>query len=274
MSIERTSLRRRDRRAYRLARRFLLRTESVTEEMVEEHLNFPDSHRPATLCGVFNRLAFSAQNYWCLPNVIGCKLGPNGVDELAELLSDFDPAEVVEEYGDDWEQLLDRIDERFFPGEPCKRGPRSAWRKFCRALLTGAEWLTQFKDAYDFYRLVERHDRNARTRFRLARNIARNVHGYGSALACDFVKELGFLNWSKPDVHLKKIFVGLDLAASDDNWTVFRAINRLARNVGVSPYHADKVFWLISSGRFYRSQAVVGRSRDRFIRYATKRLEG
>lgn len=273
MSTERTNLRLRDRKTYRLARRFLLKTEGVTEAMVEEHLSVPECHRPATLSGVFAHLAFSAQNYWGLPHVIGCKLGPNGVDELAELLSDFDPAAVVEEYGDDWEGLLDRIDAEFFPGEPRERGPRSAWRKYCLAVLTGAKWLTQFEDANDFYRWVEGHDHNARKRFDLAHAIAAEVHGYGPALACDFVKELGFLNWSKPDVHLKKIFVGLGLAASEDNWTVFRAINRLARNVGVSPYHADKVFWLISSGRFYHNGVEVGRRRDRFIRYAAKRLD-
>jgi len=190
-----------------------------------------------------------------------------------QTLSDFDPAAVVEKYGSEWGRLLDHIDEMFFPGDPRERGPRSTWRKFCRAVLTGAEWLTRFEDADEFYRWVERHDQNARMRFRLARTVADGVHGYGPALACDFVKELGFLNWSKPDVHLKKIFVGLDLAASEDNWTVFRAISRLARNVGVSPYHADKVFWLISSGRFYHSGAEVGRRRDRFIRYAAKRLD-
>ncbi len=272
MSLDKSQQRRIDRKVYRLARRFLLKIEGVTEEMVEQHLNVPECHRPATLSGIFAHLAFSAQNYWGLPHVIGCKLGPNGVDELEELLSGFDPTAVVDEYGDDWEMLLDRIDANFFPDEPRKRGLQSAWRKYCRALLTGAVWLSQFEDAQDFYRWVERHDKNARTRFELARAIAGEVHGYGPALACDFVKELGFLNWSKPDVHLNKIFVDLGLAAGEDNWTVFRAISRLARNAGVSPYHADKVFWLISSGRFYHNGVKVGRHRDRFIRYAAKRL--
>jgi hypothetical protein len=273
MSTQRRKLRLRDRKAYRLARRFLLKTKGVTEEMIKDHLDAPDSHRPETLCGVFSRLVFSAQNYWALPHIIGCKLGTDGTDELAGILSDFDPTAVFEEFGTKWKRLLNRIDEDFFPTEPRSREPRSAWRKFCRAVLTGAKWLTQFKDVNTFYQWVERHDRNARKRYELACTIASNVRGYGPALACDFVKELGFLNWSKPDVHLKKIFVGLGLATSEDNWTVFRAIDRLARNVGVSPYHADKVFWLISSGRFYRTQSTVCRSRDRFIRYAAKRLD-
>ena len=262
----------RDRKAYRLARRFLRKTQGTTKEMIKAHLDAADCDRPDTLRGVFARLVFSAQNYWGMPHMIGCQLGPDGVYELAEILSDFDPAAVVEEFGCKWLLLLDRIDEGFPPNEPRSREPQSVWRKFCLAVLTGAKWLTQFKDANAFYRWVERHDRNAGTRYELARTIAQNVHGYGPALACDFVKELGFLNWSKPDVHLKKIFVGLGLADSEDNWAVFAAIDRLARNAEVTPYHADKVFWLISSGRFYRSKAAVGRRRDRFVRYAAKRL--
>ena len=273
MSTARTGLRLRDRKVYRLARRFLLRMEHVTEDMVEQHLRVPECDRPSTLAGVFAHLVFTAQNYWGMRYIIGCKLGQDGVYELASLLSGFDPAAVVEEYGDDWGRLLDRIDAEFFPGEPRERGRRSAWKKFCLAILTGAEWLSQFEGADAFYRWVERHDRNARSRYGLACTIANGIHGYGPAVACDFVKELGFLNWSKPDVHLKKIFVQLGLAESEDNLTVFRAIDRFARHQGVSPYHADKVFWLISSGRFYHCEVEVRRGRTRFIQYALRRLE-
>lgn len=273
MSAPQTALRRRDRKVYRIARSFLLTIHGVTDAMVEKHLVVPESERPATLAEVFAHLAFTAQNYWAMRHIIGCQLGPRGVYELTELLSDFDPAAVVEEYGDDWERLLDHIDETFFPGAPRERAQGKPWRKFCLALVTGAQWLTQFEDANALYRWLERRDKSARSRFKAAGIIAANIHGYGRPVACDFIKELGFPNWSKPDVHLKRVFVALGLAASSDNWTVFEAIDRLARNVDVSPYHADKVLWLICSGRFYHDGIEVGRHGSRFIRYARRRLE-
>ena len=53
---------------------------------------------------------------------------------------------------------------------------------------------------------------------------------------------------------------------------MFKAINRLAANVGVTPYSADKVFWLLSSGRFYHDGFEIGRHRDEFIRHAQTEL--
>ncbi|MFO0824762.1 MAG: hypothetical protein U0792_16870 [Gemmataceae bacterium] len=68
---------------------------------------------------------------------------------------------MAEEFGGKWRVLLDRIDEDFPQTNHARGNLQSVWRKFCLAVLTGAKWLTQFKDANAFYRWVERHDRNA-----------------------------------------------------------------------------------------------------------------
>ena len=54
---------------------------------------------------------------------------------------------------------------------------------------------------------------------------------------------------------------------------VFKAIVRVARNVDVTPYAVDKVFWLIGSGNFYRTGLQIGGQRDAFIAYALERLD-
>ena len=53
--------------------------------------------------------------------------------------------------------------------------------------------------------------------------ISHVVSGIGFALACDFLKELGFVNFAKPDVHVKAIVKGLNLSDSDDDYIVFKA---------------------------------------------------
>lgn len=271
MSAQLSGQRHTDRKVYRLAHRFLGKFEAVTPEILEQHLSVPECERPDTMSGLYHHLVFTAQNYQSLPQVIGCRIG--GVAELEDILCGFEPAEVLDKYGEDgWRELLDDVDARFFPGDPRRREPGSLWPRFCRAALSGASFLVRFQTTERFYAWVARYDRTGRSRYRLVSRVAERLHGFGEALACDFIKELGFANWSKPDVHLKKIFVGLGLAADGGNETVFRAIARFARNVGVSPYHADKIFWLISSGRFYHAGFEIGRHRDRFIRYAAKRL--
>jgi len=70
--------------------------------------------------------------------------------------------------------------------------------------------------------------------------LAQEIDGFGFALACDRLKELGYENFSKPDVHVKDIFYAVGLSPYEvSDYEVFRAVARVARNVGVTPYNAD-----------------------------------
>jgi hypothetical protein len=109
--------------------------------------------------------------------------------------------------------------------------------------------------------------------------LAQEIEGFGFALACDFLNGLGYENFSKPDVHVKDIFGGLGLCAEGaGDYEVFRAVGRLARNAGVTPYNADKLFWLVGSGYFYDDPHIgnkgrIGRHKKEFIVVARERLE-
>ena len=100
----------------------------------------------------------------------------------------------------------------------------------------------------------------------------REIHGLGFALACDFLKELGFLEFCKPDVHLKKILSGLGLSESDEDYLIFKSIVRIAKHNGKKPYEIDKLFWLIGSGYFHFDGIQIGRHADDFVVLAKKRL--
>lgn len=80
-------------------------------------------------------------------------------------------------------------------------------------------------------------------------------------------------NFQPKDVHIKKIFTALKLCPSDNDYQVFKAILRVARNVGVPPYAVDHLFWLVGSGNFYRDGIQVGWHRVKFIVYATEKIE-
>lgn len=110
--------------------------------------------------------------------------------------------------------------------------------------------------------------------------LSKEIAGFGFALACDFLKELGHFKLAKPDVHVRAIFRGLLLCGPKaDDYAVFKAVRRVARHQGTTAYDVDKTFWLVGSGHFY-DHANIGRKgrvqtdRGRFIRWARRQLGG
>lgn len=101
--------------------------------------------------------------------------------------------------------------------------------------------------------------------------IAAEIEGVGYALACDFLKELGFRDYGKPDVHLKQIFAAVGWCpkgASD--YEVQKTIVKVADELKVTPYHVDKLFWLLGSGYLYEHQHLgrkgrIGSKKKEFI---------
>jgi hypothetical protein len=268
-----------DRAAYALAKEFLLRSgaeRGITPELIEKYL-YLSRPRPESLAGLYERMLESVQSANMKAGVIGGSIG--GVGKLAPVLCDFEPAEVLEKYRSGWEGVLDDIVAQLKPRGSVPRTPRSIWPRYCRSVLSGARFLSQFSTADDFYRWVDLFDEDERARPALPLLLAQEIEGFGFALACDFLNGLGYENFSKPDVHVKDIFGGLGLCAEGaGDYEVFRAVGRLARNAGVTPYNADKLFWLVGSGYFYDDPHIgnkgrIGRHKKEFIEVARETLE-
>jgi len=261
-----------DKRAYELAKEYLLKVPGVTSEMVEKHISpEPEEMKPDKRSDVYGEILRAAQNRAGSPNVIGGAIDGR-VDGLRSTLWGFEPGDIVKAFGDNSEKVLDVIVEEVRPRGQVRRGARGLWPQFCKTILSGAAFLSQFETASGFYEWVDFFDKDDRARAALPMLLATEIHGFGFPLACDFLKELGYLNFAKPDTHLKKIFAGLGLSSTGADYPVFKAITRVARNVGVPPYNVDKLFWLIGSGTFYLDAVEVGSHRDAFISLAKERL--
>ena len=108
--------------------------------------------------------------------------------------------------------------------------------------------------------------------------LGHKIEGFGFALSCNFLKELGYIKFPKPDVHLHDIFTALELCENgNDNYQLFKAIIRVAIHSNVTPYNADKVFWLIGSGYFYQdpmigSKGRIGSHKKDFIEFARTKI--
>jgi hypothetical protein len=130
------------------------------------------------------------------------------------------------------------------------------------------------ESADDFFKWVDFFNQDDRARASLPMLLSHEIDGFGFALSCDFLKELGYVNFPKPDVHLRDIFTALELCqAGVDDYQLFKAIIRVAGNANVTPYATDKVFWLIGSGNFYEdpvigSNGLTGSHKQDFIEFA------
>lgn len=268
-----------DRTAYQLARGYWPNQgiERVTATLIDKYLNpFPLSSKPSSMDGVYLRILESAQNANMKAGVIGKAIG--GVENLSLVLEGFAPRAVITKYGSDCEAILDDIVKKLSPRGEIRRTPRSIWPKYCQTILSAANFLEQFSSPSDFFRWLDFFDQDNRARASLPMLLSQEIDGLGFALSCDLLKNMGYVNFPKPDVHLRDIFTVLELCEPKaKDYQLFKAVIRVASHAGVSPYNADKAFWLIGSGNFYADQDIgnngrLGGRKKEFIEYAKSKL--
>jgi len=269
-----------DKKIYRLAKEYLPsgKITGVTEVLVEKYLNpLSLNPKPTTKEAIYQRILESAQNANMKAGVIGRAIG--GVEKLAPVLEGFNAKAIIEKYEGNSVAVLDDIVGKLNPNGEVRRTSRSIWPHYCQTILSAANFIEQFSSASDFFGWVDFFDKDERARASLPMLLSREIEGFGFALSCDFLKEMGYINFPKPDVHLRDIFTALSLCPNkSDDYQLFKAVIRVANHVGVSPYNADKVFWLIGSGYFYNdlhlgNKGRVGSQKKEFIAYARPILE-
>ena len=247
-------------RAKQFLNEIVSRHPQLNDAILAKHLecespfrNIRDAHR---------RLIESLTNRNMMASVINFK---KREPKLKVILCDYDARAILETYPT-VVQLFETFKKTFELKNA--RGKKSLWWKFAEGILSGSKFMASFKDRGEFDSFVHRFDFNKYTKAALPLLLSIEIKGLGLALACDFLKELGYRDYPKPDTHLIKIFSELKLSESADPYAVYKAIIEMAEAVGEDAYKVDKIFWLISSGRFYLAGVNAGRKRDEFIRCA------
>ncbi len=247
---------------YRTACRYLheikpeqIDSDDLKKYFVGDRLDF------STLEDVFEQIIHSAQNYQGMPNVIKYQ---ERRERIKSILYNFN-LECISQY--DVEVLYQKF--RYEFNVTSADNNFNSWHKWSKSIVDAAMFMIEFKDVEDFKSFVAKFDYNLLTRMAMPLLISTKISGLGFALACDFLKELGYTSYPKPDVHLTQVFVGAGLS-SDKPISVFEAIVRMAEDCKeidpeITPYKIDKVIWLICSGRFYLDQISVGRHKEEFI---------
>lgn len=237
----------RDKQAFDLAKEFLLaemRKQGIEAAVLEKYLH---TAHFTSLDEVYLRLIKSGANRNRVANIIRSGT-QGGVQNLSGILFDFNPHLVKKAYSQDHQLLLSKILETF--NLQVNRNAKGIWPKFARTILEGAQFLDQFESYTDFDEFIDYFYRHERARPALPLYIGKEIYGFGTALACDFLKESGWQEYGKPDVILTRFFKEGKLVEKDDDYNVMQAIVRVARHNNITPYAVDKVFWLIGSGKF------------------------
>lgn len=266
-----------DKELYRWGYEFLLSFEGVDTSILKEHFKVKEE-KPNDLKLIYKRLCESAQNKQMSNKVIGGSI--NGFDSLGKVLENFDPHKVAEIYLHGQEDiLLKNIIKTLKPKGQIRQTTRSIWPLYCKTVIDSAHFLTTFETAADFYNWTDIFSKDSRAKPALPLMISYEISGIGFPLACDFLKELGFSEYGKPDVHLKNIFKELGLidaqkvSAAKSDYQTLKVIDRIAKENNVTSYAVDKMFWLIGSGSFYLSDLNIGRNKNLFLSYVNKNIQ-
>lgn len=234
----------------------------ITHEILEAQIHFSEDNKPKTMDGLYKKMLEHAKNRQQMPNVIG------DINELEEHLFKFSPNDILQHYHK-WEDVFNAIDRSNYSphGSMNKNNKRSLWVQFSKSIISIAKFLSRFEKIEDFNKYIDLFLKTEDTRAALALLLGTEIHGYGFALACDFLKENVSPEYVKPDVHIKYIFtkLGISKKSSDMDWQIYRDAIAFAQEIGEKPYTVDKVFWLVGSGNFYNVQKTIRVSTKKFI---------
>lgn len=258
-----------DKELYKSAVEFLLSFDLITDEDINKHLQ-SEFTKPNDLKIIYKRLCESAQNKQMSTKVIGKAIG--GVDKLKTILYEFDPHKVADNYKkDEGSKLLAKIIKELKPSGQMRTTSRSLWPQYCQSVIDSAHFLKTFSTATDFYKWADFFANDLRAKPALPLMISIEITGIGFPLACDFLKEIGYKEYGKPDVHLKDNFKALNIidplekSTTKQDYLTLKAIDKISLSNNVTPYAVDKIFWLIGSGNFYLSNKNIGGQKKKFI---------
>ena len=220
---------------------------------------------------ILSGMLYSCQNKQEANRVIEGSVA-GGWSGLATLLLYFEPDAILAKWSDHTELLRELMASGKIEGQR-RESKLSRWPQFCKSVLSASRFMTRFPTGADFIAWVETFRTSPDTAAALPLILEKEIHGFGVALACDFLKELGFVEFPKPDVHIRILAEALGISSADSDYLLMRDIMALKptlAELGMTPYGLDKLLWLIGSGRFYRIvsegyELQIGRQRDVFI---------
>jgi len=206
--------------------------------------------------------AMILQNRYNLPNIIKFRFG--NYAHLTTATHGFDVSYLVKITPADLYADLNML---------VGFGTSSTWNKYCNGLIDAANYLNVYSNYHNYDTHIRTYLAGHRENYLI--NELCTITGIGPALARNYLKEIGYLSFGKPDLHLMPIFQSFDPTVID--YTTFDASLRVQSvKCGVSPYVLDRTLWLICSGDYFihTKKITAGRRslRPNFITELTRAI--
>jgi len=234
----------------------------VDKSVLQKHLTYYETNTPDSMSEVFRQMVNSLKNKQGYVNFIA------DTEDMRVILEGFDNHLILKKFGLDWEKLFCEFQNKFATRYKMDiTNKRNAWVMYCKGVLSCANFLSNFQNIEAFKDFITSFSKNEFTIASLPMLLEKEIYGYGFPLACDFLKEIGFVQYSKPDVHLKDIFEELHVVRSRSDYEVFKTVAKISLLTKTNPVVVDKVFWLIGSGKFHLSNIKIGSQKMLFIGY-------
>ncbi len=212
----------------------------VSKEQIDTFINTSDITRPIDVKQAYQLFLAIMQDFHSYPNVIDFN---NRKPEIMKILHNCDLKYISELRPED---LLEDFRKEFAFDKD------AMWLKYCKSIISGASFMLSFKGDNEFINTLNSFDKNVMTREALGLYLSKKIYNMGFPIACNWIKELGYYGYVKPDRHIKDVCQVLGLVYSDDDLECFETVIKIADEAGVKPYTVDKVWWLICTGNFYR----------------------
>ena len=232
----------------------------IGKEALEQKLDHYRQYKVGNMNDVFWHLLNS------LTNKVGMRATIGDIDPLEPFLFGFDPWQTNSHYQGDWKCLFRDIKKyHTAPGPMDINKPNSYWVIFTKGVLSGAEFLSQFDSFESFDEFVKSFTFNDISIAALPILIDQEIYGMGFPLGCDWLKEIGYGNYGKPDTHTIDILYGTGIARSRDNYEVLKTMVKMARINDELPAVVDRLLWFIGSGKYVDENVKFTRQKAAFI---------
>lgn len=223
----------------------------ISKEKIDEFISTSDVPKCEDIGGAFRLLLAILQDFQMYPNVIKYK------DREIEVLEILHQGDLNYISSLEPEQLLCTFRNKFGFSRD------GIWKKYCNSIITGASFMRSFRDDEDYKNTFDSFNKNDMTREAFALFLSRKIYNMGFAIACNWLKELGYYEYAKPDTHTKDICKSLGVLSGNDDIECFEAMIKIAKEAGIEAYKLDKVWWLICSGNLYRYDITLPNPRQR-----------
>ena len=252
---------------YKEAEKFLyeITAPKLDVEVLEKYFNVEKKFTSKN--EILIQLLGSLQNKQMATNVIGF-WKDDRKPKFREILLDYDSVAILSTYKADVDTLFDCF-KKHFPINNSESS-RNLWKTYAKSVVSACKFLSKFNDSNDFEIFINRFSYNEFSSAALPMLLEKEIFGLGFALACDFLKELGYTQYPKPDVHIRDIFFALGLCENND-YSAYKAVIEMARIANqtntqpLTPYKVDKIFWLIGSGNYYLDKIEIKGNKNKAI---------